>query len=148
MHADSSYESELFGTVARSRLCPPGACYQYEVKTRSGWSWKTIVMFRFSAPDPIPKDQIEQVTDSSAFFYHEHVYGVTTDFGESWTIKGAEDAPPICTSLNFGTTIRIDHVSIDSDGTGVMQLTQFQHLEEMTRHTLTTSDFGNEWEVK
>src|SRR5438552_4000231 len=53
-----------------------GGFYRYEVKTASDWWWRTIGMFRYSSPEPIPSDHLRRITDSCAYFFHEQILGV------------------------------------------------------------------------
>ena len=48
-------------------------------------------MFRYSSPEPIPSDHLRRITDSCAYFFYEHIFGVTTNGGTSWSIKGGTD---------------------------------------------------------
>lgn len=126
-------------------LAASGAFYRYEVKTASDYWWRKIAMFRLPRPEPIPNGHFQTVTDSFAYFYHGHVFGVTTDAGTTWSIKGG-DHEPIFSGHAFPYA-DIEMVKIGPNGTGVMRLSDYDPtlLKSLPSHHLATSDFGQTW---
>lgn len=122
----------------------PGGFYRYEVKTTSDWGWRRIIMFRLSSPEPIPSDHFRRVTDTCACFFHENIFGLTTDAGASWSFRGGLDNPSIVGGQPYA---HIESVLIDPDGTGVMYLPKVDPLQGkyLPSHALVTSDFGLTW---
>ena len=133
-------------------MAGPGGFYQYEVKTASNSRWRKIAMFHFGRPAPIPSDQFRRLTDSCAYFFHRHIFGVTTDGGKTWSIQGELGHP-----LVFGGRPHyyrnIEAVAIDRDGAGTMRLSNIDysyhaHWKRMPSYNLVTSDFGKTWTVR
>ncbi|OHB82194.1 MAG: hypothetical protein A2W31_16155 [Planctomycetes bacterium RBG_16_64_10] len=125
-----------------------GGFYRYEVKTGSDYWWRKIAMFRLPVPDPIPKGHFQTVTDSFGYFYHGHVFGVTTDGGTTWSIKGGDNGP-IFSGHAFPYAY-IEMVTIGRDGTGVMRLSDYDPtiLKSLPSHNLSTIDFGQTWKKR
>jgi hypothetical protein len=126
-------------------LGAPGGFYRYEVKTQADYWWRKIAMFRLSAPEPIPKGHFQSVTDSFAYFHHRYIFGVTTDGGTTWSIKGG-DNEPIFSGHAFPYA-DIEMVTIGRDGTGLMRLSDYHPtlLKPLPSHNLSTIDFGKTW---
>jgi hypothetical protein len=122
-----------------------GGYYRYEVKTESDYWWRKIALFRLPTPDPVPNGQFQLVTDSFAYFHHGHIFGVTTDGGTTWSIKGGDNGP-IFSGHTFPYA-DIETVTIDQDGTGVMCLSDYDPLKltALPSHNLSTIDFGETW---
>ena len=125
-------------------LAVPGGVFHYESRTPSDQKWTPITSFRFSRPDPIPRDQIHFVDGDLIYFHHEFVLGVSTDGGESWVIHGEPD-------LSFDTLRpwrypRITSVTIQADGTGVMEIEPYYSTTTFDFETVTTKDFGRTWQ--
>ena len=127
-------------------LGAPGGFYRYEVKTASHWRWRRIIMFRLPTPEPIPDDHLRRITDSCAYFFHGCVFGVTTDGGTSWSIKGGFDNPPIF-NRQTDPNADIETVSIGQDGVGVMRLSNYdsKQWKPLPSHNLVSPDFGQTW---
>jgi len=125
-------------------LYAPRGYYRYEVKTGSDYWWRKIAMFQLPVPDPIPKGHFQSVTDSLAYFYHGHIFGVTTDGGTTWSIKGGKNGP-IFSGHAFpdAAYADIEMVTIGPDGAGVMRLSNFD--KSLPSYTLSTIDFGKTW---
>ena len=126
-------------------LGAPGGFYRYEAKTGSDYWWRKIAMFRLPVPDPIPNGHFQSVTNSFAYFYHGHVFGVTTDGGTTWSIKGGDNGPIF--SGHAFPYADIEMVTIGRDGTGLMRLSDYDPtlLKLLPSHNLSTIDFGKTW---
>lgn len=124
-------------------LAAPGAFYRYEVKRTSNSNWRIIATFRGSSPDPIANYCLTQVTDACAFFYHEQVYGLTVDGGETWSIKGGPDYPPIVSGRT--DIIHIESVEISAEGDGEMRASIYENEEWVPYQGFVTADFGQTW---
>jgi len=127
----------------------PGGFYRYEVKTASDWRWRRIVMFRLPTPEAIPDDHLRRISDSSAYFCHGCIFGVTTDEGTTWSIKGGIDNPAIF-SRQTDLNAEIETVAIGPNGVGMMRLSNFDYTKwkQLPSHNLVTSDFGRTWREK
>ena len=127
-------------------LAAPGGFYRYEVKTASDWRWRRITMFRLPTPEPIPEDHLRRINDSCTYFLHGCVFGVTTDEGRSWSIKGGIENSPIFTRQT-DPSANIESVSIGPGGVGMMQLFNYDHKlwKWFPSHNLVSSDFGQPW---
>ncbi|NQT17880.1 MAG: hypothetical protein HQ582_34320 [Planctomycetes bacterium] len=122
----------------------PGGFYRYEVKTPSDWRWRRVLMFRLPTPEPIPGDQFRRVTDTYAYFFHDNIFGLTTDAGATWSFQGSHDHPSIVARQPLA---HIESAVINPDGTGVMHLCKVDPLEweYLPSQALATSDFGRTW---
>ena len=126
-------------------LAAAGGFYRYEVKTASDWRWRKLAMFRLSTPEPIPDDRLLRVTDSCAYFFHGHVFGVTTDGGTTWSIKGGDHSAIFSGQSDLHADI--ETVVIGSDGHGMMRLSNYDHKmwKTLPSYNLVTADFGQTW---
>jgi hypothetical protein len=126
-------------------MAAPGAFYRYEVKTASDRRWRGIAMFRLQK-EKIPDDHLRRVTDSCAYFFHGCIFGITTDGGTSWSIKGGTDHPPIFPTQTdpYAT---IESVTISPDGVGTMQVSKFDYVQwkQLPSQKLVTVDVGQTW---
>lgn len=139
-----SFDCRVAAFHERGRgLAAPGAFYRYEVKAASDDYWRRIATFRGSSPEPITNHFMTQVTNECAYFYHEHVFGVTVDSGETWSIKGGPDYPPVVNGL--ANPIHIETVAIYSDGVGEMKLSVHENQSWIPDQVFVTSDFGQTW---
>lgn len=129
-------------------LGAPGGFYRYEVKTPRNWRWQQITMFRLPSPKPIPSDHLHRVTNNCVYFSHGRVFGVTTDGGVRWSLRGGDN--PAIFSGQPDLYADIESLSIDRDGTGAMTLAHFdrQSWKALPSHSLVTADFGLTWRVQ
>ena len=120
----------------------PGGIYHYETRSAATAPWQSITVFRYSEPNSIPRGQIRFVNDSCVYFFHEFVFGVSTDGGLSWTIRGEPEKS--LNTLHQWAFPRIESVSINEDGTGVMRVSPYR-WQTLASTELTTDDFGKTW---
>ena len=123
-------------------LNAPGGIYRYEYRPDPQSAWTLITEFRYRTPEPIPRGQIRFVNDQCAYFFHEFVFGVTTDGGRSWTIRGKPGRS--FDTLHLWAFPRIDSVTIDEGGNGVMHVSPYE-WQTLNSNELTTNDFGRTW---
>jgi hypothetical protein len=123
-------------------LAAPGGIYDYEARRLPDGRWETILSFRYSSTEPIPRGQIVFLDRDIAYFYHEFIFAMTTDGGRSWTVRGEPER-------SFDATLqwrfpRIEHVALAADGTGLMRVSPYS-WHKFTYRQLSTNDFGRTW---
>ncbi|HEV2664040.1 MAG TPA: hypothetical protein VG324_03975, partial [Blastocatellia bacterium] len=63
-----------------------GAYYVFQSAQIGSDRWRDIMVFRHDDPDPIPRDQIRFVYESTGYVFMGWMYAVTTDKGASWSV--------------------------------------------------------------
>ena len=108
-------------------------------------------MPRFARVDSIPRDQFRRLNDSCAYFYHEDLFGITRDGGVTWSFRGGAGGglsyPPF-SPQQVDPYVYIESLTIDSDGTGTLQLRNFDYVKRkpLPSQNFETSDFGMTWQ--
>jgi hypothetical protein len=125
----------------------PGCFYRYEVKTASDWWWRRITMFQLPIPRPIPTGHLRRVTNSCAYFFQDNLFGVTTDGGKTWAIKGGGESLLFSGQPDRYLYGDIETVSIGPGGVGVMRVSLYDYgrRQQLPVQTLVTSDLGLTW---
>lgn len=124
-------------------LNAPNDYYIYYVKLDGGTEWRRIgssVAF-----DRIPPGHFHQVSKTCAYFYYDHVLGVTVDGGRNWFFRGGADDP------GFGGIryAMIEKVSLQPNGAGEISLYQYDNSGMPLPHLqFVTLDFGRSWKEK
>jgi hypothetical protein len=143
----------------RTILAAPGGHYEYCIKDRSSIFWQRIALFRLAGYEPIPADQVIEVTKSIVCFYHGGVFGITTDSGASWNLFGGYGQyQPLVDGLPASYDF-IEAASMTRDGTGTISLTNWTpklpntwdsdpSVGRLTPLLLRTTDFGAHWKLE
>jgi len=90
---------------------------------------------------PIPREQVNLISDNIGYAWMGWIYTVTTDGGRTWHQWDAETALPDWQCCDPGL---IRDVNISFDGSGLMML-KSERLQPERVITLYTKDYGQHW---
>lgn len=115
-----------------------GAYYVFETSATGSDIWREIMTVRLDDPLPIPRDQVNFVTDQVGHAFMLYNYSVTVDGGVTWSVwYGPKDLPRW-----RDTRANIEKAQILPDGTGTMTL---RSSTDQAAPELHTNDYGRHW---
>jgi hypothetical protein len=121
-----------------------GAYYVFQSAPINSDQWRDIMVFRHDDPDPIPRDQIRFVNESTGYVFMGWMCAVTTDKGASWSVWDARQDLPKWQCCNYGL---VSDVRLEADGTGAMRLNPIPGRSGEVPE-LRTNDYGKHWYVQ
>ena len=118
-----------------------GVFYVVAARTSETSRWRKVMTFRHDDQGGIPDGAVTVVSDQTAFVILGWMYAVTTDGGQHWTVWDAKDDLVGWQCCNYAL---IEHVALNSDGTGAMRLSVIDPGRGEVP-MLVTTDFGRTW---